>query len=176
MDFVPRNGFDELFVEVIADCYYNQTRSLQDEKKLLIQQINEQNKKMEKARELLLDNNIDAVDFRAMKLECAEKVTRLEASLSELNAQNAGLLDIRSIAEQAINNLRNVDILYEKSDTEAKRYLVATLFPEKLVYDGEVYRTPLMNEAAEFIYLKNKELRTKKMGQKSLEKTLSHKG
>jgi hypothetical protein len=33
-----------------------------------------------------------------------------------------------------------------------------------------------MNEAAELIHLKNKELQAKKKGQKSLLKTLSHKG
>jgi site-specific DNA recombinase len=33
-----------------------------------------------------------------------------------------------------------------------------------------------MNEAAELIYLKNKELQAKKMGQKSVLKTSPHKG
>lgn len=73
MEFLPKKGFDELFVEVITDCYNNQTRSIQDERKLYIQQINEQNKKMDKARELLLENGIDSADFRSIKAECNEK-------------------------------------------------------------------------------------------------------
>jgi site-specific DNA recombinase len=176
MEFLPKKGFDELFVEVITDCYNNQTRSIQDERKLYIQQINEQNRKMDKARELLLENDIDSADFRSIKAECNEKITRLEAKLSDLQVQNASLLNIRPIAEKAILNLQNLDILYEEATTEGKRYLVGTLFPDNLIYDGEVYRTPIVNEAAELVYLKNKELRAKKMGQKSLEKISSHKG
>ena len=176
MDFLPRKGFDELFVEVITDCYNSQTRSVQDEKKLYIQQINEQNKRLDKARGLLLENEIDSADFRLIKIECNERITRLEAKLSDLNVQNASLLNIRPIAEKAIQSLQNLDMLYEDATTEGKRYLISIIFPENLVYDGVAHRTALINEAAELIYLKNKELRTKKMGQKSLEKTLSHKG
>ena len=131
---------------------------------------------MDKARELLLENGIDSADFRSIKAECNEKITRLEAKLSDLQVQNASLLNIRPIAEKAILNLQNLDILYENASTEGKRYLVGTLFPENLIYDGEVYRTPVVNEAAELVYLKNKELRAKKMGQKSLEKISSHEG
>ncbi len=176
MEFLPRKGFNELFIEVITDCYNNQTRSIQDERKLYIQQINELNRKVDKARELLLDNDIDSADFRSIKADCQEKITRLEAKLTDLNVQNASLLNIRPIAEKAIRNLQNLDMLYENAGTEGKRYLVGTLFPENLIYDGETYRTPLLNEAAKLVYLKNKELRAKKMGQKSYEKISSHEG
>ncbi|MGK6351454.1 hypothetical protein [Parapedobacter sp. DT-150] len=59
---------------------------------------------------------------------------------------------------------------------EAKRYLVGILFPEKMTYAEGVCRTGKLNRAAELIYLENKELRAKKMGQKSRLKTLPHKG
>ena len=58
----------------------------------------------------------------------------------------------------------------------AKGIQLAPFFPDNLGYDGEVYRTPLVNEAGELVFLKNKGFRTKKMGQKSLEKILSHEG
>ncbi|WP_348048102.1 hypothetical protein [Mucilaginibacter sp.] len=45
-----------------------------------------------------------------------------------------------------------------------------------MTFDGGVHRTTKMNEAAEVIYLKNKELRARKMGQKSSKMTSPHKG
>lgn len=111
-----------------------------------------------------------------IKEQCNEKITRLEAKLNDLKAQNDVILDIRPIAEEAINNLRSLDGFYEKADVEGKRYLLGMLYPEKLTYDGAMYRTPSMNKAAELIYLKNKKLRAKKMGRKSVLKTSSHKG
>jgi hypothetical protein len=50
---------------------------------------------------------------------------------------------------------------------EGKRYLIGTLFPEKLEFNRVGYRTPLMNKAAELIYLKT-ELRAKKWGKNHL--------
>lgn len=76
--------------------------------------------------------------------------------MSDLKAQNDVILDIRPIAEEAINNLRMLDEFYEKADIEGKRYLLRMLYPEKLTFDGALYRTTSMNQAAELIYLKNK--------------------
>ena len=100
----------------------------------------------------------------------------VESKLSELNTKNKAALNIRPIAERAIKNLTDLDLFYENSSVEGKRYLVSCLFPEKMEYDGDRYRTLLVNEIAEHIYLKNKELGVKKMGQKFSKKSLPHWG
>lgn len=48
------------------------------------------------------------------------------------------------------------DFVYKNSSVEGKRYLVSCIFPEKMEYDGDRYRTLLANEITEHIYLKNK--------------------
>jgi hypothetical protein len=40
----------------------------------------------------------------------------LEARLSDLNAENHAILDIKPIAEEAMNSLRLLDEFYEKVD------------------------------------------------------------
>lgn len=176
LSYLPRKGYEEIFVETIADAYQNQVGSILDERKLYAKQIQDLNKKIEKARDLLLDNDIDAIDFRAIKNESSEKISIIESKLSELNTKNKAVLNIRPIAERAIGNLTNLDLFYENSSVEGKRYLISCLFPEKMEYDGDRYRTLLVNEIAEHIYLKNKELGAKKRGQKSSKKSLSHWG
>jgi len=176
LSYLPRKGYEEIFVETIADAYQNQVGSILDERKSYTKQIQELNKKIEKARDLLLDNDIDAVDFRAIKNECSEKISIVESKLSELNTKNKAALNIRPIAERAIKNLTDLDLFYENSSVEGKRYLVSCLFPEKMEYDGDRYPTLLVNEIAEHIYLKNKELGAKKMGQKFSKKSLPHWG
>lgn len=76
----------------------------------------------------------------------------------------------------AVNALCEVEKLYDIASIEAKRYLVGILFPEKMIYAEGACRTGKLNRAAELIYLENKELRAKKMGQKSRLKTLPHTG
>jgi site-specific DNA recombinase len=102
-------------------------------------------KRMENARNLMLDNDIEAVDYRAIKEECNEKIARLEARLSDLNVENSTVIDIKPIANEAIKSLRLLDEFYEKATVEGKRYLVWRLFPEKVTYDGAMYRTPYKN-------------------------------
>lgn len=73
------------------------------------------------ARELLLNGDIEATDYRIIKDQCNEKITRLEARFSGLNAENYALLDIKPIAEEAMNSLRLLDEFYEKADVVDKR-------------------------------------------------------
>ncbi|GAA3964881.1 recombinase family protein [Pedobacter ginsengiterrae] len=176
MNYLPKRGYAEVFVETINDAYQNQIGSILDDRKSYISQINEQNKKIEKARELLLEGDIDALDFRTVKNTCNEKIERLEGKLNELNTQNKKVLNIKLVAERALINLKKLDVFYDNADVEGKRFLISCLFPEKLVYDGVQHRTQMVNQVAEHIYLKNKELEAKKMGQKSLKKTLPHRG
>lgn len=93
-----------------------------------------------------MDNEIEATDFRAIKIECNEKISIVESKLNDLNTKNKEVLNIRPIAERAINNLKQLDLFYENSSVEGKRYLISTLFIEKLVYDGDRFRTTLVHE------------------------------
>ncbi|WP_316851573.1 recombinase family protein [Pedobacter agri] len=176
LSYLPKNGYHEKFVQIITDAYQDQVGSSVDERKVYLKQIQELNKKLERARDLLLDDEIEPTDFRAIKTDCNEKIAILESKLSETNNKNNVVLNIKPIAEKALANLMNLDIYYENSSVEGKRYLISALFPEKMEYNGDRFRTPWVNEIAEHIYLKNKELRAKKMGRKSSEKTSSHYG
>ncbi|WP_443944277.1 hypothetical protein ACJVDH_15310 [Pedobacter sp. AW1-32] len=156
MLYLPRKVYEEIFVETIADAYQNQVGSILYERKLDSKRIQDLNKKNERARDLLLNNDIDAENFRAIKNECSDKISIVESKLSELNLTNKAVLNIRPVAERAIENLNKLDLFYENSSVEDKRYLVSCLFSEKLLYDGDRYRTLLLNEIEEHIYLKNK--------------------
>jgi len=176
MQFIPRNGYAELFKETVTDCYHNQTRSFVEERKDFILQIGQLNKKIDNARELMLNDDISSADYRLIKEQCGENITRLEARLNELNTQNAAVLDMKTIVQEAVECLLNLDKLYENASVEGKRYLVGMLYPQKLTYTKGGCRTHDMNKAAEVIYLKNKKLQAKKMGQKSDVRLLPHAG
>jgi site-specific DNA recombinase len=176
LDYLPKNGYAEIFAQTIADAYQNQMCSVLDERKNFIQQINQQNKKIERARELLLDNCLDATDFRTVKSECNTIIERLEGRLNEINSRNKKSLDIKPIAKIAMENLKNLDVFYKNSSPEGKRYLISCIFTDKLVFDGDRHRTTQVNEIASHIYLINKELEGKKNGSKSSEKTPDHQG
>lgn len=50
---------------------------------------------------------------------------------------------------------------------------MASIYPEKCVFDGESHRTPEVNATALLIYYINRKLRHKKTGEKSLKDSYS---
>ena len=75
-----------------------------------------------------------------------------------------------------MGNIEQLDVFYDKSSIERKRYLISMVFQQKLTYENGTYRTLLMNEIAHHIYLTNKELGDKKKGQKIVQNLLPHTG
>jgi len=58
--------------------------------------------------------------------------------------------------------LYRLDLLYKQINVNQKRHLIGSIFPEKLCFDGLVYRTEKINEAAALIYLINNKIQAKK--------------
>ena len=90
--------------------------------------------------------------------------------------ENAVVLDMEGLLLKAMRNIEKLDEFYDKSSVEGKRYLISFLFQQKITYENGTYRTPLMNEIAHHIYLKNKELEGKKKRQKIIKNLLPPKG
>ena len=72
-------------------------------------QLNELNKRLSKARDLLLSGDIEADDYRIIKSESEEKINRLEAKLT---ASVTDTTNVEPLWERAISNLSQLDILY----------------------------------------------------------------
>jgi site-specific DNA recombinase len=71
-----------LFKSFILDVYYNEYYSTADEKKQYNGRITALNNKITKARELLLYDDIEAADFRAVQMEAEREITVLESKLN----------------------------------------------------------------------------------------------
>lgn len=65
--------------------------------KKLKAQVTENNNRITKAREFLLNDSIDQSDYKLIKMEAEEKIARLEASLNEFIVNNKGSLDIEGL-------------------------------------------------------------------------------
>ncbi|RZL98867.1 MAG: recombinase family protein, partial [Pedobacter sp.] len=130
--FIPRPGYPELFVASIAEAYGNQHRAIKEECDELILQISTANKKVDAARELLIQNELEPSEYRKIKEENSSIIARLEMRLNEVNVQKSTHVNIKKLAEMAVNTLCELDKLYDISSIEAKRYLVGILFPDKI--------------------------------------------
>jgi len=48
-------------------------------------------------------------------------------------------LDIAGLADLAVANLKNLTECYATADSEVKRAIVSSIYPEKWVFDGEIH-------------------------------------
>jgi len=167
--FVPKPGIAELFKAVIYDSYVeNGGRSRMDQSRNM-DNISEQNNRKARALELLLSKVISGAEYQQIKNECENTIARCEADLKEVSQRVDEDLDIEGLASLAVENLKNLPEFYSNADSDIKRAIAGSIFPEKWVFDGEIHRTPKVNEAAELIFLISKKLRHKKSGAKSVE-------
>ena len=151
----------QLYKEVIASTFKSKTRLQRDEVKQLSVQLEEANKRLSKARDLLLAGDIEASDYRTIKSESEEKIHRLEA---ELTASVTETTDIEPLLNKAISNISQLDILYVNGSITQKRKIIGSMFPEKLTFDGFQHRTNRVNEAISVMCLIDKQLGSKKNG------------
>ena len=54
--------------------------------------------------------------------------------------------------KKGINNLLKLDFIYENGDTEKKREIISSMYPEKMTFDGFSVRTIRINEVARLLY------------------------
>ena len=162
----------KLYKEVIVNRYNEKTKAQKGDIQQITLQLQEENKRLSKARELLLCGDIEAEDYRIMKSEIEARITRLEAKLtgSVNDSEN-----IEPLWDRAISNISNLDSLYENGNITQKRKIISSVFPEKLTFDGFQFRTKRVNEAIECICLMDNELKGNKNGTNSNFLNLSRK-
>ena len=87
---------------------------------------------------------------------------RLDCTIFELSRQSENIDDL---LKRAVQSLSQMDQLYENSDNEVKRQIIGSIFPEKMVFDGQSYRTTRVNEAVRLIWAMGEGFSENKNGQ-----------
>lgn len=168
--FVPRPGMIEVYKEVIHSHYQSQTKGQREDLKAIKGELEQLNTRLVKARNLLIDDQLDVADYKAVKEECEKKITQLEATLF---AAGSGDTDIEALLSRALETLAHLEQLWEEATTERKRLIIGSIFPEKLVFDGNHFQTARLNEGARLIYTLNAGFSENKNGQREKNSPLS---
>ncbi len=169
--YVPHPAAVGLYKKVIREALEFQAREQRAGKKRMIQQISVLNNRITQGRELLLSGDIDGADFKTIKADGEKQIMMLEAKLNAIEVEKE---DIGPILDRAVDNLAKLDCTFKESDTIKKRQIVGSIFPEKLVFDGQNYRTAKLNEAVQLIYTLDVAFRENKNGTSGEFCDLSH--
>ena len=95
--------------------------------------------KVDKARDMMLDDKIEASDFKEIKAGVQPKIEKLTR---QLNSQTSIEGDYKAFIDEGFGMLRNLSETYSQADLQAKQQIVGSIFPEKLIFENNQYRTP----------------------------------
>ena len=168
--YIPRPEMAEIYQILLEEAWRQQTGQLENNNKQLLKQIKELEGKLAYARDLLSSKKIDPDDFKAMKTEYSCQLEKLEAKLNTVDNEEA---DIKKLLAAGIDNLLSLEHIYNSDDTEKKRRMISSMYPENLTFDGSQLRTNRVNEAADLIYLIDSKLGGNKKGQNGSNSILS---
>ena len=169
--FVPRSPFRDIFRPALEYYFKAQTKSTNDERDSLMSQIDTYTDLIREARKCLFQHKITDEDFRQSKEEYEKAISKLEDRLAEIPKKN---YNIEGILEKGMRNLSQLDNLYESGAVETRRQIISSIYPDKLVFTGDAYRTPRVNSAVQLIYSMDKALAEKENGTSLSILDLSH--
>lgn len=123
---------------------------------LLHRLIDKLNSRLSIARNKLLAETIDDDEYIEIKKDCKEQIEKLKIQLNILPEQSK--VDIPKLIDQAIESLTNIWKMYSEGGIAVKRKIIGSIFPEKLEFDGNHYRTTRINTIVNLIFQINNEL------------------
>jgi site-specific DNA recombinase len=137
---VPEN---EAYMLILENRYRMMTKGSGSQKKELLSEMKELEGKISKIRQLLVDGDIEAEDYRATKKDYDTKISELEEKLNEIAKRPNNVPDL---LKKLMNTLVDVDMFYLDSNVEVQRQIISTFYPFKMVFENQVCRTPRVNE------------------------------
>jgi site-specific DNA recombinase len=86
----------------------------------------------------LVEGKIEIDSYRRLKDSYVEELNELKVKSSEFSNFDTNMIKQIEFAFQVMENLRN---LWDNNDLDGKRIFLSSIFPDKLIFENNQYRT-----------------------------------
>jgi site-specific DNA recombinase len=131
-----------LYYKVLNDVFKTDDVKRLNEKKVVEAAIEVNENRVKTLNMKLLDGEIDKTIYNEIKMELKKNEDELLLKHTQLGDNNSSLRDYLKFSFSIINGLKQY---YTSSSIEIKQKLIGSIFPEKLIYSDNNYRTTKMN-------------------------------
>jgi site-specific DNA recombinase len=147
--FRPNPAYYHLFKQILIDSTSYFTANERSQTENLKAQVNSMEIKINQAKALMVAGDIEIADFMKIKTELEPKFTALQQQL----AQHDDPLDkVKQKMEKLENHLLKVGSIYSSASIEAKRVLLAYLFPTNLSFQEGNFQFSALAPALKIVY------------------------
>ena len=98
-------------------------------------------------------------DFQRFKLSLTKETADLRTKIAELKDTESGFMEYLRYGTTILGNLK---FYYSTATLEGKQQIFGSIFPEKLIFSENTYRTAEPNEVLTFLYDVNKDFGKRK--------------
>ncbi len=164
-----RESIKKCLRKVLKQNFEKLINNPQHEKKAVLSEIDKLNNRLKLARNKLLEDVIDDDEYFEIKSDCKAQIEKLERKLTK--GKDHKKIDFPKLLDNALNHVINLAKVYSDGDIQIKRKIIGSIFPEKLEFLENHYRTARVNVFLSCIFQINNELGAKKNRKES---ELSH--
>ena len=133
----------KLYGEVLKKMLHGNNENQKTELSKITSETDRQNQRLKNARALMLDGEISAGDYKEMKIEIDEQLTRLSVKEAQIRQAKT---DYTPQINFFVTFLCNIDNYYLNAPTEGKQKIIGSIFPEMLTFENNKYRTQKISE------------------------------
>ena len=160
-----------LYYEIMTDLFKNNGMDRSKEVAQIKEQISKLNLRIKNAQALMLDGELDAAEYKEIKTNLSAETAALERKrMQVLSAEEDG----QEYLDKGIPMLINITKHWQAADLEGKQHIVGSIFPERLIFENNTYRTATENPLLTLIANRDAGFSGKKKGQTSKNSDLSH--
>ena len=155
----PKDSTLELYEEIVNDLRKTNSKDRLKEIKTLQTELLKEEERLESIDVKFVDDELSSEDYQRMKSNITKRRNRTNTKMESLNPQNTS---VGQKLDHAFNVIRNMPEILSSGRVEHKIQLLGSMFPEKIEFDGEKYRTNSYNKVLEWIFQYTNELQIKK--------------
>jgi site-specific DNA recombinase len=140
--FQVSNEVAELYIEIIKDVFKEEEGSKEDKAKSLRAKINALQADLTRADNNFLSGTLGDANYKRISERLMSDIDRVEDEIKQLGRAETNL---ERHFTYGVNMLTNLTFYFNNAPIEIKHKIVGSIFPEKLIFENESYRTTKVN-------------------------------
>ncbi|MFC1732086.1 recombinase family protein [candidate division KSB1 bacterium] len=161
----------KLYYHIMKDLFNKDDQHREKEKAEYTSHIREFESMIENAEDKFIKNEIDMQTYENVKKRYSKRINDMTMKIQEIDLQKSNFM---RYVEYDFPLLGNLEAYYNQADVSVKQKIIGSIFPDKLLFEGEKCRTTKINSVLAILTNNINNLGEIKKGQAMKNKNLSH--
>jgi site-specific DNA recombinase len=147
-DISMKPQIGKLYLTIMQDIFKTNEKDRDSEIIRISLEIGKKEEMLDKATRKLINDELDKEGYNRVKDSLQKETVTLKVRISELKETESGFMEY---VKFGVTLLGNLPYYYGKATLEGKQRMLGSIFPEKLIFSENTYRTAMPNEIIDLL-------------------------